>query len=155
MRNNIDFLRVLKQCNTKQRRALLQAADNKLLKAICECVLNVLRGTVKLSPAQKGKLRRHRETFRELANKRISLAKKKKAHCSKRGRFPRSFIITRIATAGKFASIMARKMLLVPENYLSNSQQRVQTNPLVRNLSELDLEMKSILSQQDMADDEN
>lgn len=45
-------------------------------------------------------------------------------------------------------------MLLVPENYLSGAQQRVQANPLVRNLSELDLEMKSILSQQDMADDE-
>jgi len=78
MRNNIDFLRVLKQCNTKQRRALLQAADNKLLKAICECVLNVLRGTVKLNPSQKGKLRLHKETLRELANKRVPLSKKKK-----------------------------------------------------------------------------
>lgn len=77
MRNNIDFLRVLKRCNTKQRRALLQAADNKLLKAICECVLNVLRGTVKLNPSQKGKLRRHKETLRQLADKRVPLNKKK------------------------------------------------------------------------------
>ncbi|KXJ26961.1 hypothetical protein AC249_AIPGENE9928 [Exaiptasia diaphana] len=64
-------------CNTKQRRALLQAADNKLLKAICECVLNVLRGTVKLNPSQKGKLRRHKESLRQLADKRVPLSKKK------------------------------------------------------------------------------
>ena len=34
LRNNIDFLRVLKKSNSKQRRAILQAADNQLLKAI-------------------------------------------------------------------------------------------------------------------------
>lgn len=54
---------------------------------------------------------------------------------------------------------MARKMVLVPENYLSNMQQqhqhrRVQANPLVRSLSELDSEMDNILSRQDMTDDE-
>ena len=77
MRNNIDFLRVLKNCNSKQRRALLQAADSKLLKAICECVLNVLRGTVKLNPSQKRKLRRHKDSLRQLADKRIPLKRKK------------------------------------------------------------------------------
>ena len=50
-------------------------------------------------------------------------------------------------------------MALVPENYLSGMHQhqqhrRVQTNPLVRNLSELDAEMNQILSRQDIADDE-
>jgi len=46
-------------------------------------------------------------------------------------------------------------MVLVPQDFVSqHGHQRVQTNPLVRNLSQLDLEMKRILSLEDIGDDE-
>lgn len=79
LRKNIDFLRVLKNCNSKQRRAILQTADNQLLKAICECILNVLRGVVKINPQQKRKLTHHKNTLRKLADKKVSWTAKKKA----------------------------------------------------------------------------
>ena len=87
LRNNIDFLRVLKKSNSKQRRAILQAADNQLLKAICECVINVLRGTVKINPKQKTQLKRYKASLRELADKGVPLKKKKKTLVQKGGGF--------------------------------------------------------------------
>jgi len=50
---------------------------------------------------------------------------------------------------------MARKMVLVPENYLStlHQYQKVQTTPLVKTLGELDTEMERILSRKDITDD--
>ena len=51
---------------------------------------------------------------------------------------------------------MARKMVLVPENYLSSmhQHQKIQTTPAVKTLGELDTEMSGILSRHDIGDDE-
>ena len=51
---------------------------------------------------------------------------------------------------------MARKMVLVPENYLTSihQNQKIQTTPAVKTLGELDTEMSGILSRHDIGDDE-
>ena len=87
VKDNIDFLRVLSKCNSKQRKAILETADNKLLKALCECVLNVLQATVPISPIQKRKLARHKNTLHPLADRGISLSRKKQLILQQGGNF--------------------------------------------------------------------
>lgn len=81
-----DYLQVLAKCNPKQRQAILREADPKLIKAICECSLNVIKGNIPLSPSQKQKLKPHKTTLRSLADKNKS-AKARKRLIVQRGGF--------------------------------------------------------------------
>ena len=76
--DNVDFLKVLSKCSAKQRKAILQTADNQLLKALCECILNVLKETVPISLSEKQKLSRHKNTLITLAVKKVPFHQKKK-----------------------------------------------------------------------------
>ena len=78
IKDQLDFLKVLSKATPKQRRAVLEGANKDLINAICECALNCLKGNVQLTPLQKKKLTRHKQTLRSLANKKYPLAKKKK-----------------------------------------------------------------------------
>ena len=44
--------------NTKLRKAILEYADADLISALCECAHNILRGTVRLTPREKVRLRK-------------------------------------------------------------------------------------------------
>ena len=59
----------------KTKRALLESSQ--LIRIICECCLNVLKGNVKLSKRDKERLKKHRNLLRQLAEKkRVSLKSK-------------------------------------------------------------------------------
>ncbi|KXJ07349.1 hypothetical protein AC249_AIPGENE14792 [Exaiptasia diaphana] len=137
LRKNLDFLRVLANCNSKQRRAILKSADKELLKAICECVLNVVRGVVDIKPREKKRLARHKKDLRTLADKSN---------------------FTSIDKSPGTLAAMAKKMVLIPENsYLSSSvnpYQDIQTAPTVKAMSKLEKELSSLLSRKDLPDDE-
>ena len=77
LKNNSDFLCVLSKCKPKVRSAILEHADNDLVKTLSECALNTISGKIPISPAHKKKLSRHRNTLRQLSHKRVSLKKKK------------------------------------------------------------------------------
>ena len=77
IKKQIDFLKVLNKASAKQRQGIIEGANNELIKAICECALNCLKGNVPLTPAQKKKLIRHKGKLRSLANKKCPIAKKK------------------------------------------------------------------------------
>ena len=72
VKDNLDFLRVLSKCSPRQRKAILQTADNQLLKALCECILNVLKETVPISNSEKQQLSRHKKTLIALVDKCIT-----------------------------------------------------------------------------------
>ena len=56
LRKNHDFLKLLVKCTPAQRKAILKVADDALVITICECVFNVLKGTVPVSkPANSRK----------------------------------------------------------------------------------------------------
>ena len=55
MKRNKDFLRVLAKCKQHQCKAILKVADESLIKAIVECIYNILRGTVPITKRQKSK----------------------------------------------------------------------------------------------------
>lgn len=81
-------LQALYHLNSKQRKALLQKSDNKLVRHICECALNVLVGNVPLDKRHKSKLRKHASILRTLAEPRVSLCKKKKLIIQRGGFLP-------------------------------------------------------------------
>ena len=55
-RNNYHHLKVLSTSNPKQVKAILKEADDSLIQTPCECVHNVLKSTVPISPKDKTKL---------------------------------------------------------------------------------------------------
>ena len=67
-------------------KAFIQAADKNTVNGLCECCLNILKGNVPLTSAQKRRLGKHKQTLRLLARKkRLSLRVKKKALLQKGG----------------------------------------------------------------------
>jgi hypothetical protein len=71
-------LKLLVQCPAQTRNAMISKGDTGLIQALCECALNILKGHVHLSTKQKGNLQRHKTDLRNLADKAISLQKKRK-----------------------------------------------------------------------------
>ena len=78
VKRNMDFLTVLTKCNKKQRQALLEHSDKDLIITICELAMNVLKGIVNLTSAQKQRLQRFRKQLRTLADRQVPLRHKKK-----------------------------------------------------------------------------
>lgn len=76
-------------CHTKgkTRRELLKILDNKTIKAICDCSLNIVRGTLKITPEEKEKLRKHEKSLLKLIDKRIPIKQKKELIQQKGGGF--------------------------------------------------------------------
>ena len=76
-------------CHTKPSvtKLVLKNASPDLIKSLSEICLNVLKGNVPLTAAQKSKLSRFKHDLRKLAQKNISL-KKKKTILQKGGLFP-------------------------------------------------------------------
>ena len=64
------LLHALCHIDGKQRDAVLRSADDKLVKSICECALNVLHGVVQLKDSEKTRLKKHKKILRRLAESR-------------------------------------------------------------------------------------
>ena len=64
--------------NTKLRKATLEYAHADLISALCECAHNIIRGTVRLTPGEKVRLRKYKNKLRLIANRRLSIARKRR-----------------------------------------------------------------------------
>ena len=84
-RKNRDILRALYHLTTDQRSALLRKADLKLVRHICECALNLLRGGIPLNKRQRSSLRKHVKLLRQLADPSRRLPIKKRIIVQKGG----------------------------------------------------------------------
>ena len=69
---------MLKTATPKLRKAIVSNCDRELVNSICECVLNVLNGNVRLSGCFARKLRKHWTVLRKVADKRVPISGKKK-----------------------------------------------------------------------------
>ena len=67
--SNRDLLRALCYLKPQYRTALLKVASDDGVIAICECIHNVLIGTIPLNDKYKGKLVRHKNILRKLTQK--------------------------------------------------------------------------------------
>ena len=77
MKRNASLLRLLQKLKPNALKAVMKVAPPDLIKALSECGLNVLKGNVKLNPAQKKKLCRYKNKLRALAIKKTSMKKRK------------------------------------------------------------------------------
>ena len=76
------------KASLRQRHGIIDGTSSELIKAICECGLNCLKGNVSLTNVQKQKLNRHKQKLRLLADKKQSLKKKKELSVQKGGFVP-------------------------------------------------------------------
>lgn len=74
IKSNYHTLYVLKNAESKPRKATISNCNHDLLKCVCECCLNVLRDSVKLSGRDEQK---HKAVLSKVADKSVPLATKK------------------------------------------------------------------------------
>jgi hypothetical protein len=85
IKSNFNTLQLLKDAKPKLRKAIIANCTPELLKCICECVVNVLKGNLTLSSCAKRKLQKHKGQRRKVADKSVSPAKKKRIIVQKGG----------------------------------------------------------------------
>ena len=79
VKRQVVFLQMLKMTkNTKLRKAIMELADADLIRALSECAHNILRGTVRLSPREKVRLRKYKDKLRLIANRRLSISRRRR-----------------------------------------------------------------------------
>jgi hypothetical protein len=67
LRKHAAMLRTISKARPDLRKKLLELADEGLIRSICECADNTLKGHVKLNSVQKKRLLRHKRILRKLA----------------------------------------------------------------------------------------
>ena len=77
MKDNLAYIQVLAKCKPKIRKILVQHGPVDLVKCICECSFNLLKGVIPLTSSQKRILPRYKKHLRILAEKKVSLKNKK------------------------------------------------------------------------------
>jgi hypothetical protein len=78
LRRHSDMLRFLGTAKPPVVRAAIGTASPALVETLCECCHNVLKGNVALTPAQKVRLRRHKNNLRLLTQKKLTVNKRKR-----------------------------------------------------------------------------
>jgi hypothetical protein len=74
---NASMLRILCGVKPSVVKAIMKGASPDLIKAISECSLNVLKGNVHLTLAQKKRLCKYKQSLRLLAKKSTSIKRRK------------------------------------------------------------------------------
>lgn len=78
IRKNLPILKLLSKSKPRQRKEIIKKASPDVIKTISECSLNVLNGNLRLTPTQKRKLKKHKNSLRRLAQRKISTNKRRK-----------------------------------------------------------------------------
>ena len=78
VKRQAPVLRVLAKAHPHVCQSILRGADKDLLQCLSECALNVVKGNVPLTVAQKNKLIKYKQKLRKVADKKVSLKQKHK-----------------------------------------------------------------------------
>lgn len=81
------ILKALLKVNPEQRLAILKTADKNLIKCLCGCALNLVKGNVPVTPILRRKLGKYKKSIRALAHRRGSWKAKKKVLLQRGGGF--------------------------------------------------------------------
>lgn len=73
---DVECLKLLGKSQRKS--AILKSCPNSLIKSVCECVLNLLKGNLPISKQVKTRLTPYKRTLRKLAQKKVPLFKKRR-----------------------------------------------------------------------------
>lgn len=77
IKRQLDVLRVLSTAKPKLRKAIVANSDAELVLALCEVIVNVLSGNVKIDYRQRQRLKRYHTTLRKLIDRTKSIKQKK------------------------------------------------------------------------------
>lgn len=88
LRRYAGHLKILEKAKPSERRALLKVAHPELIKTLCECVHNLLKGNVPLKGSLKKKLHPHKNNLRKIQSNKYTLGQKKKFLIQKGGFLP-------------------------------------------------------------------
>jgi hypothetical protein len=66
--DNLNLLRVLEEASPVLRNAIIKNADDGIICALVEIVLNLLKGNINMPPEQKKELASYKQLFRKLIN---------------------------------------------------------------------------------------
>ncbi|GFW09889.1 iron-uptake system-binding protein [Trichonephila clavipes] len=145
VKQHVVYLKLLAKSKTKRK--ILQKCPNSLIKAVCECALNTLKGNVPLTKHHKRRLAPFKQVIRKLGDKSVPLYKKRKVLIQKGEGFL-SFLIPAAVSVISSLILMehSKKFVLLSEERLQNF--------LSEQLSELDEQMQSILRNKNMNDSE-
>ena len=81
----LPLLKVLADASPKLKKVIIKHAPTKLVTAISEIVLNLIKGVIKLTAHQKKRLSRYKKELLALAKKKVSPGKKRKILVQKGG----------------------------------------------------------------------
>lgn len=84
LKKHYYFLRMLARTHPSQKRALLKSASKEQISSLCEICLNIANGNV---PVNVKKLKKYKNTVRNLAKKSISLQAKRNMLINQSGGF--------------------------------------------------------------------
>lgn len=73
-----EIVRFLATAKPAAVKAVMKTASPALVKTLCECCHNVLKGNVPLTSDQKRKLQRYKSSVRALTRKKLSIKNRKK-----------------------------------------------------------------------------
>jgi hypothetical protein len=76
-KKNFDCLDLLGKSKPKLRKAILDNADNDVILAICECIMNLLNGKVKIDDSILNKTKKFKHQLRDLIRPHLSIKKKR------------------------------------------------------------------------------
>lgn len=77
IRRNLPMLQTLACVKPAVSKSIVKVASPDVINALSECCLNILKGHVHLSPAQKRQLCRYKQSLRSLAKKGTSVKRRK------------------------------------------------------------------------------
>jgi hypothetical protein len=79
------ILRVLKSACPTLRKGIISNCDKGLVNDISECILNVLKGNIKLTDSNKRKLKKYKTVLRTIVDRSRPLSTKKRLIIQKGG----------------------------------------------------------------------
>jgi hypothetical protein len=82
VKKHVSYLHLVHLTTSRlQRKALLDTITNDQLKVLIEVTVNLLRGVLPITTAQKSKLKKYRKLIRLIGDQTVSLKTKKDALC--------------------------------------------------------------------------
>lgn len=76
-RRNINLLKDLYKASAKDKKKIIESASKDLVKAICECACNIIRGNVPLTTKQFNQLKKCHKQLKSLTGKSSVESKRK------------------------------------------------------------------------------
>lgn len=90
--NNRNWLKALHCCSKSEKTHLIKAARPEAVNALCDCIKNILNGTVPIDGGNKNKLKKKKALLRKLSDRKTKSSDRKKILVQQGGGFLNSIL---------------------------------------------------------------